>query len=186
MAIQPAPPDIEAAVNAAAERELQAVPVEPGELRQEYVPSVVMRGDRAERTVRLRLRDRAGTWERWWMQQQFFVREGSGSWRKVDSADTLLYQGKPFHDQLHARYGGIFMIAPGQVVRLAWQGGVLLARFPDGSMRQVFLASPVEEAQGPAADGRLRFTLSDDGRPATVSLVRDGREIWRATRAAPE
>lgn len=180
-----ATPEVEAAVDAAAERDFQATPPAAGTLHQEYLPTVMMRGDRAERTVRLRLRDRAGTWERWWLQRQTFAREGTG-WRKVDSADTLLYDGKPLFDQQHARYGGTFMIAPGQVVQLAWQAGVLLARFPDGSMRQVFLASSTDEAQGPGVDGHLRFTLSDDGRPATVALVRNGQEVWRAARSAPE
>ena len=180
-----AAPDVEAAVNAAAERDLQATPLPPGTLRQEYLPEVSMRGDSAERTVRLRLRDRAGTWERWVLQRQVFAREG-GAWRKVESVDTRLYDGKPLYDQMHARYGGTFMIAPGQRLQLVWQVGVLMARFPDGSTRQVFLASPTEEAVNPTMDGHFRFTLSDDGRPATVALVRNGQEVWRATRAAPE
>ena len=181
-----AAPDVVAAVDAAAAKSAQATPPSAGTLRQEYDPSVMMRGKDAVRTVRLRLRDRAGTWERWLLKTQVFAREGD-AWRQVDGADTLLYEGKPLSDSLHSRYGGAFMIAPGRMVVLMWQGGLLLARFPDGTTRQVFLASPTEEAPRKGHDdGELHFTLSDDGRPATMTLVRNGQVVWRATRSAPE
>ena len=181
-----ATPDVEAAVNAAAAASAQATPSAAGTLRQEYDPAVMMRGNEAVRTVRLRLRDRAGTWERWMLQTQVFARE-AGTWRQVDGADTVLYEGKPLSDSLHSRYGGAFMIAPGRVLVLIWQGGLLLARFPDGTTRQVFLASPTEEAPRKGSDdGELHFTLSDDGKPATVTLVRNGQVVWRATRSASE
>jgi hypothetical protein len=138
------------------------------------------------RTSRLRLRDRAGTREQWLLQTRVFVHERDGTSTLVRAEDTVIYQGPPLSDSLHSRYGGTFMVEPGKIVRLAWQGGMLLATMPDGSTRQVFLASPLEEAARQPDDGHLRFTLSDDGKPATVAWVHAGREVWRATRSQPE
>ena len=33
--------------------------------------------------------------------------------------------------------------------------------------------------------GKLRFTLDERGEPRSVAMVRDGREVWRATRRVP-
>jgi hypothetical protein len=189
------PPDIEQAINQAEERAAPSLAsgiagYASFELRQEYGVAITANEvDRRRgfvRTSRLRLRDRAATREQWLRRTHVFVQETGGSWRLASAEDTVIYDGAPLSDSLHSRYGGTFAIAPGKTVRLAWQGGMLLATMPDGSTRQVFLASPLEEAPGRADDGHLRFTLSDDGRPATVAWVRQGREVWRATRSQPE
>ncbi|HZZ91953.1 MAG TPA: nuclear transport factor 2 family protein [Usitatibacter sp.] len=156
------------------------------DLRQEYGPSLALNGASATRTARVRLRDRAGTHETWLREDHAFTRTAGGEWRLASARNAILYEGAPLSDSLHSRYGGSFAVEPGRVLRLVWSGGILVATFPDGSSRQVFLVSPTEEAVRDPQAGHLRFTLSDDGRPATVALVRNGQEIWRATRSQPE
>ena len=162
------------------------------DLHQEYAVSVAGRGlERSDggtvtRTSRLRLRDRAGTRERWVYRSHAFVRAADGTWHLHRTDDRVLYDGRPLSDSLHSRYGGTFMIEPGKVVRLAWLGGVLMATMPDGSTRQVFLVSSSEENEDAANGGHFRFTLAEDGKPATVAWVHGGHEAWRATRSPPE
>jgi len=159
------------------------------DLRQEYgVATTISEGPdrKVVRTSRLRLRDRAGTREKWLHRTHVYAQDRAGAWKLVRAQDQVIYEGGALSDSLHSRYGGTFMIAPGKVVRLAWRAGMLLATLPEGSTRQVFLASPVEEAVHEPGAAHLRFTLSDDGKPATVASVQGGKEEWRATRSAPE
>ena len=102
----------------------------------------------------------------------------SAFFRSLDEPDAVV-RGIP---TLESGGPGTLVIDAGRVLRLAWEDGALLATFPGGARTQVFLASPTEEAVRTAGLARLRFTLGPDGRPADATLVRDGQEVWRATR----
>lgn len=143
---------------------------------------VVHGGHTAVRTSRLRLRSRDGARESWLRQRLVFVRRPHG-WRLASGQGTLLYDGPPTDTALYSRYAGRYVIAPGRVLLMEWDGDALMATLPSGARAPIFLASPTEEAARSASAGRLRFTLGPDGRPVTAALVRDTMVLWRAERA---
>lgn len=139
----------------------------------------------AVRTSRVRLRDTTNARESWIRQSQVLVREADGAWRLAFGQGTMLYEGAPQDPALLARYAGTYVIGPGRALTLDWEDGALFATLPNGARGQIFLASPTEEAVRTVGAGQLRFTLGADGRPATAAMVRNGSEVWRATRRAP-
>ena len=61
-------------------------------------------------------------------------------------------------------YAGAYVIAPGRTLTLTWENDMLLAVLPNGATKQIFLASPTEEAVRTVGAGRLKFTLAPDRR----------------------
>jgi hypothetical protein len=115
-------------------------------------------------------------------QTHVLVRGEDGAWRIALGQGVVMYEGAPLDPALHQRYAGTYVISPGRKLVLAWEDDSLQATFPTGAKTQIFLASPTEEATRTMGAGQLRFTLGEDGRPVTASLVRAGKEVWRAKR----
>jgi hypothetical protein len=134
------------------------------------------------RVARVRLLDSAGTRESWMRQTHVWIRNSAGAWQLVLGQGVIMYEGPPLDPTLHARYAGTYVIAPGRTLMLTWEDNSLLVTWPNGGKGQIFLASPTEEASRTSGAGRLRFTLTPDGKPTAAALVRAEQEIWKATR----
>lgn len=138
-------------------------------------------GQTAVRTSRVRLRITAVPRESWVQQMRVYVREPAG-WRLAYGQGTRMYDGPVIDTALYRRYAGTYVIDPARSLVLEWDGYALMARWPNGSRAQTFLASPTDELVASRDLARLHFTLGADGRPTAVSSVRDTTVLWRAER----
>ena len=102
--------------------------------------------------------------------------------RTATASPDTASKGPIVDTSTYGPYAGWYAIAPGRTLLLTTASEGMLARWPNGEERQVFLLTPTEFAAGP---DRLRFTLGPDGRPREVALLVDGREVWRAARGGP-
>jgi hypothetical protein len=123
--------------------------------------------------------------EEWVQQVRVFVRGDQGTWRLASVQGTLLYEGPRVDAALYARYAGTYVISPDRALTVTWEDHTLFARFPNGVKAPLFLASATEEVARAPRLGSLRFILAPDGQPTAAMLVRDDKEVWRASRAAP-
>ena len=153
--------------------------------RTEHGATVQTYGDgphTAIRVARVQIVDTAGSREIWLRQTHTWVRNAAGAWQLAMGQGVVMYEGPLLDHALHARYAGTYVLGDGRKLVLEWTDGALLATFPNGARTQVFLASPTEEAMRNLGVGGLHFTLGEQGVPSAASLVRDSKEIWRATR----
>lgn len=136
------------------------------------------------RIARVQLLDAAASRETWLRQTQVFIASGDAGWQLAFGQGTLMYAGPILDPDLHARYGGTYVIDADRTLVLRWEDAGLLAFFPNGQTAQIFLSSPTEEAARTVDTGRLHFTLGADGTPLTAALRQGNREVWRAARKA--
>ena len=136
----------------------------------------------AIRIARVRLLDAEKNREMWLRQTRTWVREGRGPWRLVMGQGVVMYDGPTLDAALHARYAGVYLLPDGRKLTLEWSEDSLLATLPSGAQAQVFLESPTDEVVRVPTAGSLHFTLADDGTPRAASLMRLGKELWRADR----
>ena len=138
-------------------------------------------GYTAVRTARVRLRIADAPRESWLQQTMMYVRQPDG-WRLAHGQGTRIYDGPVIDTALYRRYAGTYAIDSTRSLVLEWDGYALMARWPNGTRVQTFLASPTDELVASPDLARLRFTLGSDGRPSTISSVRGTTVLWRAQR----
>jgi len=155
--------------------------------RSEFGVTLTMHGSNtAIRMARVRLLDSKASRESWMRQTHVLVRDDHDVWRIAHGQGTVMYEGPPLDMSTYARYAGTYLIDDKRKIVLSFEDEALFATFPNGAKSQVFLRTPTDEVTRVMGVGQLHFTLGKDGVPAAVSLMRDGKEVWRAARVKPE
>lgn len=141
--------------------------------------AVILYGDAAVVSSRVRIRSRDGERETWFFQSRVYVREDRG-WKLLSGQGTRMYDGSVTRSDLYSRYAGTYVLLDGRRLEMKWDGDALLATLPNGSRSQVFLQSPTEEAT--ATPEHFLFVVDSSGEPSAVRLMRDSSELWQAER----
>ena len=153
--------------------------------RREYGSTLITYGEPAHTAVRIsrvRLLFTDQKRESWMRQTHTWVRNAPGEWKLAMGQGVVMYDGQPLDSSIYPRYAGTYELTDGRKLTLYTQDDTLLATFPSGAQTQIFLASPTEEVVRNPGAGSLHFVLGENGAPVSVSLMRAGKEAWRATR----
>jgi hypothetical protein len=137
-------------------------------------------GRTAIRRSRVRFRYAGNASETWMLQSRIFVK--TDRWRMANSHSTLIHEGPIVDAATYGNFAGAYFPESGAPLVLSWNGGGILATWPDiGTSTQIFPASQTEFKDGYR---RLRFTVDREGRATAVTRMQGDKEVWHGIRKA--